>query len=200
MDMASAKDVAEFFIQASRGEDGARGISKLGLNKLMYFAQLAYMRRYDRPLFQDDFHAWRNGPVLPSLERDGMGCVDGHDRDRVHSDFDGASIDAIPDDAYAVLPLVYMTFEIGEDDDGRLIDATHVKDGPWIDVRRANPDDPSAVIPKSRMLDYARSTPILPRDHVLNARDVIHDERGSNGHPLLPAEYEDDSDASPVMV
>lgn len=63
-----------------------------------------------------------------------------------------------------------------------------------MDVRRANPADDNAVIPKSGMLDYARSTtPILTRDHILDVWDDVHDERGVNGHPLLPVEYEDDS-------
>lgn len=182
--MIDAIDVAGFLIQSSYG---ARGISKFELNRLMYFSQLAYMRRYGEPLFSDDFHAWGNGAVLPSLEC-GMGYVNSNASDGIHSDLENASMDAIPDDDYALLSFVYMTFRFG--DDGHLMGFDHIRKGPWMDVRRANPDDDNAVIPKSGMLDYARSTPILTCDHILDEWDDVHDERGVNGHPLLPAEYE----------
>ena len=188
--MIDVIDVAEFFIQSSYGEDGAKGISKLELDRLMYFSQLAYMRRYGEPLFSDDFHASGDGAVLPSLEC-GMGYSNGNASDGIHSDLENASVDDIPDDAYALLSFVYMTFRFG--DDGRLMGSDYIRKGPWMDVRRANPDDDNAVIPKSGMLDYARSTPILTCDHILDAWDDVHDERGVNGHHLLPAEYEDDS-------
>lgn len=35
--------------------------------KLLYYAQGLYLAKYGEPLFQEDFLAWENGPVLKSL-------------------------------------------------------------------------------------------------------------------------------------
>jgi len=42
-------------------------MTAMKLQKLMYYAQAWHMVWAERPLFDDDFEAWANGPVLPSL-------------------------------------------------------------------------------------------------------------------------------------
>lgn len=44
-------------------------ISNLQLQKILYFCQLESYRRINKPLFNDDFEAWRYGPVIPSVYR-----------------------------------------------------------------------------------------------------------------------------------
>lgn len=44
-------------------------ISQQQLQKMMYFANGYHLARYGRPLVAENFEAWKNGPVIPSLFR-----------------------------------------------------------------------------------------------------------------------------------
>lgn len=44
-------------------------ISNLRMQKLLYALQREHFRRHSKPLFEDDFHAWMTGPVIPSVYR-----------------------------------------------------------------------------------------------------------------------------------
>lgn len=46
------------------------------IQKLCYYTQAWYLTRYDKPLFNHDFEAWRSGPVSPTLYRYHAGRVD----------------------------------------------------------------------------------------------------------------------------
>jgi uncharacterized phage-associated protein len=59
--MAAIFDVAKY-IAESAGE-----MSAMKLQKLMYYAQAWSLVWDEQPLFQSDFEAWANGPVLPEL-------------------------------------------------------------------------------------------------------------------------------------
>lgn len=55
-------DVANRFIT----EYGAsHEMTNLRLNKLVYYTQAVFLRRYGEPLFEDDIQAWAYGPVEP---------------------------------------------------------------------------------------------------------------------------------------
>lgn len=59
--MATIYDIAKY-ITEQRGE-----ITAMKLQKLMYYAQAWNLVWQERPLFDEDFEAWANGPVLSSL-------------------------------------------------------------------------------------------------------------------------------------
>ena len=59
--MATIFDVAKYITERS-GE-----LSAMKLQKLMYYAQSWCLVWDEEPLFEDDFQAWANGPVLPAL-------------------------------------------------------------------------------------------------------------------------------------
>ena len=64
--MADVFDVAEFFIQvANQSEDDQ--MTNLKLNKLLYYAQGAYLARTGKPLFENRIEAWDLGPVVPEV-------------------------------------------------------------------------------------------------------------------------------------
>lgn len=42
-------------------------IDEMKLHKLMYFTQREALIQNDEPLFSEEFHGWRYGPVLPQL-------------------------------------------------------------------------------------------------------------------------------------
>ena len=76
----SAKDIANWFIsKANEGyqmkpddtecQEYPEGISHLKLQKLLYFAQAAYLSLEGRKLFGDKIEAWDYGPVVPVVYR-----------------------------------------------------------------------------------------------------------------------------------
>lgn len=59
--MATIFDVAAYITQKT----GA--LSAMKLQKLMYYAQAWTLVWREEPLFNEDFEAWANGPVIPEL-------------------------------------------------------------------------------------------------------------------------------------
>lgn len=67
--MLSAMRVAEFLIAISKIVNGEK-MTNMRLNKLLYFCQALHLKRYNTPLFMDDFEAWDYGPVIPNIYRE----------------------------------------------------------------------------------------------------------------------------------
>jgi uncharacterized phage-associated protein len=59
--MARAIDVAKYIVERLGGTSGMK------LQKLMYYSQAWHMVWREEALFNDDFQAWANGPVIRSL-------------------------------------------------------------------------------------------------------------------------------------
>lgn len=59
--MPTIFDVARYILE-KRGDTSA-----MKLQKLVYYAQAWSLAWTEEPLFEDDFQAWRNGPVSPQL-------------------------------------------------------------------------------------------------------------------------------------
>lgn len=71
--MHSASDVAKWFLahnQVMVDSGGAEYISNLKLQKLLYYAQGAFLVFMDAPLFDDPIEAWTHGPVVPTVYRE----------------------------------------------------------------------------------------------------------------------------------
>ncbi|MCD8213112.1 MAG: DUF4065 domain-containing protein [Campylobacter sp.] len=60
-----ALDVARYILTKCN-KDG-QPISNLQLQKILYYAQYEFLVNYGKPLFDDDFAAWKFGPVIPSV-------------------------------------------------------------------------------------------------------------------------------------
>lgn len=72
--MVTARQVASYFIQkASTLGDGNNELSgnndltNLKLQKMLYFAQVEYLKEYGKPLFSENIQAWRYGPVVKEV-------------------------------------------------------------------------------------------------------------------------------------
>lgn len=50
--------------------DNSLWLTNLKLQKLLYFAWIEYFRTEKKALFDDDFEAWKYGPVVPSVYYD----------------------------------------------------------------------------------------------------------------------------------
>lgn len=44
-----------------------RPVSNLRLQKIMYLANVYYIMKQNKPLIEDDFEAWKIGPIIPEV-------------------------------------------------------------------------------------------------------------------------------------
>lgn len=67
-----AIDVARYFITLNDNEcqDEKSDLSKLKIQKLLYYAQGYYLALYNKPLFDEKILAWQHGPVVKEVYKD----------------------------------------------------------------------------------------------------------------------------------
>ena len=65
--MVNAKQVASFFIEKSSRLNENNDLTNLKLQKMLYFAQVEYLREHGETLFDDPIEAWQYGPVVPTV-------------------------------------------------------------------------------------------------------------------------------------
>ena len=125
--MADVFDVANLFIQlANQSEDDQ--MTNLKLNKLLYFAQGAYLARAGRPLFQNDIEAWKLGPVVPEIYRKYRVC--GKNPIAEEEDFNSANLTESELDA-----ILDVMREFGKYTGSTLVTITHAQGTPWSEAQ-----------------------------------------------------------------
>lgn len=146
--MASIVDVAAYIV------DRYHSLSTMKLQKLVFYSQAQSLATTGTPLFDDDFEAWRAGPVAPALfdKHRGLFLIDsGH----LHSDTSSLSehqrhvVDDVCD-------------HLGQYTGSELSARTHAEQ-PWCHARHDLP--PSAhgqtLISKTAIRDYYTAHPII---------------------------------------
>ena len=66
----TASDVADWFLMHNRTiaeEFGGDPLTNMKLQKLLYYAQGAFLGITGQPLFSDEIEAWKYGPVVPAV-------------------------------------------------------------------------------------------------------------------------------------
>jgi uncharacterized phage-associated protein len=102
--MSQCLDVACFFLARAYREGVAEQIQNLKLQKLLYYSQCLYLALYETPLFDDEFQAWRYGPVCPPVYRF---YRDFEERQAMPIELEPIELD---DDVWAVLDEVWQYF------------------------------------------------------------------------------------------
>ena len=96
-----AMDVARYILTKCNKE--GQPISNLQLQKMLYYIQYEFLRETGEPLFEDDFEAWKFGPVIPVVyyEYSHMGAfrigADYKDYDKILSEMSKDEIDMLND-------------------------------------------------------------------------------------------------------
>lgn len=143
--MATIFDVAKYITERT-GE-----VSAMKLQKLMYYAQAWSLVWEEERLFTDDFQAWANGPVLPTLyaRHRGMFKVDA-------SLFAEASSDNLTDAERGNIDKVLAFY--GDKTAQWLSNLTH-QENPWLHARGDLPAGASSevVIPQAAIHEYYSS-------------------------------------------
>lgn len=122
--MANVFDVADFFVQiANQSEDDS--ITNLKLNKLLYYAQGAFLARTGAPLFHNNIEAWQHGPVVPDVYRKYKVCG----KNPISSPESSVERSKFSDDELEVLLDVMREF--GQYTGSTLVSFTHKPGTPW---------------------------------------------------------------------
>lgn len=140
--MHSASDIAKWFLCHNEVEVscGADYISNMKLQKLLYYAQGAFLAVTGAPLFEDEIEAWTHGPVVPSVyhyykSHGGNGIP-------APTDFESKSF---TDEEMGLLTEVYNEF--GQYSAWKLREMTH-NETPWKSTKQGE------VIPLRSIEDY----------------------------------------------
>jgi uncharacterized phage-associated protein len=150
-----------------RNIDDPSDLTHLKLQKLLYFFQGWHLVYFDFPLFEDNIHAWKYGPVVESVYYELRGY--GKD-DIIKNPIHGYTFE---DGEYKVDIPIFIPLLKGEDgflasawsqlakqETWRLVSASHAEGGPWDQVvnkvkssgHRMNP-----IIPIGLMKSYFKS-------------------------------------------
>lgn len=119
--MSTSDDVAAYIIQHFESP-----ISTMKLQKLAFFSQGWALAVLKRPLFEDDFQAWANGPVLYSL-------FDKHRGDYTVNSWQWGNAGKLEIAEQRVIDAVLRNY--GALSGAQLSDLTHRKGTPWADAR-----------------------------------------------------------------
>lgn len=140
-----AIDLAHYIVKTCIDEE--KFISNLQLQKIMYFVQLDAMKRGSLA-FDDDFEAWRYGPVIPDVYYTyyGSGALP------IVVQFQ--KNDFIPLDKKRIDQIVQECRRL---DPWELVELTHKENGPWHEVYQDGIGQ-GAIIPKAKMKVWAKKT------------------------------------------
>ena len=142
--MATVFDVANYILR-KKGP-----MTTMKLQKLCYYAQSWSLAWDERPLFDEDFEAWANGPVCPELYRSHQGKFELPCDYFMPKDFD---VYDFTSDQLETIDKVIEYY--GDKEPQWLSDLTH-KEAPWLEARGDVPPGMRCnnVIPKESMQEY----------------------------------------------
>ena len=140
--MATVFDVAKYILECT----GPIGVWKL--HKLCYYSQAWTLAWDERPLFDDDFEAWSNGPVCRDLYCQHQGVYT-----LSPSDLQIGKSDALDKEQKGNIDIIlrdygdYLPYELREQTRSEL---------PWLQARAGLPDDATsgAIISRESMGEY----------------------------------------------
>lgn len=137
--MASVFDVAKYILN-KKGR-----MSTWKLQKLCYYSQAWSLAWTETPLFEEDFEAWKNGPVCRELfsEHKGLFFVS-------EEDLSKGDLNKLNSDQKETIDIVLRDY--GDMEPFELRELSHSEE-PWINARKGIADDESCtnVISKASM-------------------------------------------------
>lgn len=150
-----AIEVARYFITLNDKEcqDEKSDLSKLKIQKLLYYAQGYYLALYNKPLFDEKILAWQHGPVVKEVYN-GLKPLPKPNANFIPTDKYKMGNDEIKKLGKKEKELIEDVFQLmGQYSAWRLRDKTHQED-PWRDNYKEGKK--SIEIPQSDMKKYFR--------------------------------------------
>ncbi|MDR1404855.1 MAG: DUF4065 domain-containing protein [Candidatus Methanoplasma sp.] len=180
--MASAIDVANFFIDVAKDSDDP--MTHLRVQKLLYFAQGWSLACLGRPLFSDDTEAWQHGPVVPSVYHE----FSSHGREQIRCTKDDYSGGVFTGEEIEFLTDIAMKYRFYST--GWLVSLCHAQGGAWETVQDSHI---SKVIPTDLIREEFASKGPLDRFDIKSALEKVGSigYRDSEGYTVLPKELDE---------
>ena len=162
--------------------DAFDDLTNMKINKLLYFAQGYYLRKYGSPLFDNAIEAWDHGPVVPEVYSAYKGYGD-----RPIKEYNEDMAARIAPEAEAILYDVARKY--GRYTASALRNMTHVVGSPWDQVYQGNHSH--TEIPLTAIRKYfAEAEDLTPAEKRFKASDFIGC-RDEDGILVLPKEWDD---------
>jgi len=129
--MYSASVIARFFVR--KGIENKQYVTQMKLQKMVYFAHGLHLAMHGKPLVNEEFEAWKFGPVVPDIystyKQWGSAMINQDNDDVLMWALNRTDSDVLAD---SVEEAINMTWEITKDVSGfRLSEWTHADGGPW---------------------------------------------------------------------
>lgn len=162
--------------------DAFDDLTNMKINKLLYFAQGHYLKKYGVPLFDDPIEAWDHGPVVPEVYHAYKGYGD-----RPIQGYDGNMILAVTPEAEDILYQVARKY--GRYTAGALRNMTHVVGSPWDRVYQGGHSH--TEIPLAVIRDYfTEAEDLTPAVKHFQESDFVG-YRDEDGVLVLPKDWDD---------
>lgn len=135
-------------------------VTTMKLQKLAYYSQAYCLATTGNPLFCENFQAWRNGPVAPTLFSRHRGKFLIRKGEINLSDIEQSDSNILTDDQKRIIEKVCDKF--GAYSGSQLSERTH-KEAPWSDLREGVDDSAvcSKVITKDSLKEYYTRNPLF---------------------------------------
>ncbi|KFI66560.1 hypothetical protein BMAGN_5004 [Bifidobacterium magnum] len=148
--MARIIDVAAYILKQRST------MTTMKLQKLTYYSQALYLSLYETPLFDENFEAWKNGPVAPELFNRHRGMFLIHDGE-LAGEPDITRLNGVEKTT-----IERICKYLGDLTGNELSERTHMED-PWKDARKGlSPyDSCNIVIPKQDICEYYKVNKII---------------------------------------
>lgn len=157
-------------------------LTNMKINKLLYFAQGHYLRKYGTPLFADGIEAWEHGPVVPEVY-----CAYKEYGDRPIKSYSADMISEVTPNAEEIMYGVARKY--GRYTASALRNMTHVVGSPWSQVYRGS--HTHNPIPVAAIQSYfAELGELSPAAKQFKESDFIG-YRDKDGILVLPKEWDD---------
>lgn len=173
-----ALDAANYLIYLMN--DSCEDLTNMKLNKLLYYAQGFYLKKYGIPMFEDEIEAWEHGPVISSVysayKENSNRPITKWDEDRIAL-VQGEQVQILFD----------VAREYGKYTAGALRNMTHALKSPWDQIYEKG--QPHKIIPNSIIKQYFddEMQEIKPVELDYTEDDFIG-YRDENGVLVLPRE------------
>ncbi len=169
----NALDVARYIVKLAGRERETFLLTPMHLQKLLYYVQGWYAATYGRPLFNDQFEAWRHGPVVRSVWKE-FGDFE-HRAIPANTVRDPSTLDA---DTKAIIDSIWEGHK--KYAAPALREMTH-REPPWLNARGGLPEDAYSEnpIPFDSILQFfstradAKRIPGLEPEAIKRAEDDL---------------------------
>ncbi len=155
--MTTASEVAKYLIYVSHIVN-AEPITNMRLQKLLYFCQATYLKRYNTPMFNDSFERWEYGPVIRTIYKE----YDKYANQVIPSETLLESFSLSEPEKDTVIDVLRTLDKYST---AYLVDLTHKKESPW------SKGELNTVISKNDIKDTQLKY-IPTTDEIVNSLDV----------------------------